>query len=1017
MLYPKNSENQLSQNLFENPTSEYRGTPFWAWNCQLTPDMLERQIDCLKEMGFGGFHMHSRVGLSTPYLGEEFMGLVKTCVEKARTEKMLAWLYDEDRWPSGAAGGLVTEIPEYRERYLFLSPAPLELVSQDGGTRTLIAKYDISLDASGCLSGHKMLGENDTGENTWYAYMEIAGTDPWYNDQAYLNTLDKKAVDEFIKITHEAYKKAVGDDFGGVIPAIFTDEPQFTGKTRLNYATEKRMVRLPWTDDLPDTYRAAYNDELLPKLPEIIWELPKDGISQTRYRYHDHIAQRFADAFANNCGDWCRANGLKLTGHMNDEPTLHSQTDSLGDAMRSYSGFDLPGIDMLSDTREYNTAKQAQSAAHQYGREGVLSELYGVTNWDFDFRGHKLQGDWQAALGVTVRVPHLSWVSMEGEAKRDYPASINYQAPWYKEYPLIEDHFARVNTAMTRGKPVVRVGVIHPIESYWLHWGPSEQTNDIREQMESNYENLTRWLLFGQIDFDFIDEALFPSLCENGGAPLTVGEMNYDAVIIPACQTLRSSTAKRLQQFKESGGQLIVMGNPPCYVDASAPGSQLDFLKNAKNITFDRYSILKELSPVREIEILDKNGVRAENFVTQLRQDGSKRWAFIANGTLPFNTDVTETREYTIHVAGEWNISLYDTMTGKTYALNTGFDGVRTTFKRAIYIHDSLLLCLSRETAAHAPAPCVRPITYSDEGLLAKVPVALSEPNALLLDMAEYAFDGGEYQPADEILRIDKKFREALGLPLRMDAMVQPWVIAPEKPEHSVSLKFTIQSEIEVPEISLALECAGDTAIVFNGTPVPSTATGWYVDESIKTVALPGLNTGTNTLELTMPFGKRTNLEWCYLLGDFGVRVSGMEKTVTSPVRELNFGDITGQGLPFYGGNILYKLAVESDGGDLTIQAPHYRGGLIGVLVDGKRVGDIVFDPYSFTIPKLAKGKHEIGLLFFGTRVNTFGAVHNCESTCVWFGPTAWRTTGREWSYEYVLKPQGITRSPGIIKG
>ena len=86
----------------------------------------------------------------------------------------------------------------------------------------------------------------------------------------------------------------------------------------------------------------------------------------------------------------------------------------------------------------------------------IRDRLYGVTNWDFDFRGHKLQGDWQAALGVTVRVQHLTWTSMAGEAKRDYPAAIGYQSPWYQEYPLLEDHFARVNTAMTRGKMCIR---------------------------------------------------------------------------------------------------------------------------------------------------------------------------------------------------------------------------------------------------------------------------------------------------------------------------------------------------------------------------------------------------------------------------------------------------------------------------------------------------------------------------------------------------------------------------------
>ena len=87
---------------------------------------------------------------------------------------------------------------------------------------------------------------------------------------------------------------------------------------------------------------------------------------------------------------------------------------------------------MLAARIEYKPCKQCQSAVHQFGREAMLDELYGVTNWDFEFRGHKLYGDWQAALGVTVRVPHLSWTSMAGEAKRDYPASIGYQSHGYR---------------------------------------------------------------------------------------------------------------------------------------------------------------------------------------------------------------------------------------------------------------------------------------------------------------------------------------------------------------------------------------------------------------------------------------------------------------------------------------------------------------------------------------------------------------------------------------------------------
>ena len=72
---------------------------------------------------------------------------------------------------------------------------------------------------------------------------------------------------------------------------------------------------------------------------------------------------------------------------------------------------------MLCDWVELSTVKQAASASRQYGCGGVLCELDGVTDWDFNFSGHKGHGDWQAALGVTVRVPHLAWLSMAGEAK------------------------------------------------------------------------------------------------------------------------------------------------------------------------------------------------------------------------------------------------------------------------------------------------------------------------------------------------------------------------------------------------------------------------------------------------------------------------------------------------------------------------------------------------------------------------------------------------------------------------
>ena len=116
-LYAKDQSVKFDT-LFAQPTSLYRDTPFWAWNCALTEPELRWQIGIFQEMGMGGFHMHSRTGTVTPYLSDDFMKLVDNCVDEAKKRGMLAWLYDEDRWPSGSAGGTVTEDDRFKMKML-----------------------------------------------------------------------------------------------------------------------------------------------------------------------------------------------------------------------------------------------------------------------------------------------------------------------------------------------------------------------------------------------------------------------------------------------------------------------------------------------------------------------------------------------------------------------------------------------------------------------------------------------------------------------------------------------------------------------------------------------------------------------------------------------------------------------------------------------------------------------------------------------------------------------------------
>lgn len=124
MLFPKNSSASLSLELFQNPAAEYRGMPFWSWNCRIAEDLIDRQTEIFKKMGYGGAHLHPRIGMETPYLSEEYMRMIRRAVKKFKEHGLYAWLYDDDRCPSGAADGFVTSLdPDYAGRVLLLTEA------------------------------------------------------------------------------------------------------------------------------------------------------------------------------------------------------------------------------------------------------------------------------------------------------------------------------------------------------------------------------------------------------------------------------------------------------------------------------------------------------------------------------------------------------------------------------------------------------------------------------------------------------------------------------------------------------------------------------------------------------------------------------------------------------------------------------------------------------------------------------------------------------------------------------
>ncbi len=971
---------------FRAPPAAFRGTPFWSWNDDLDEARLRRQIGWLEEMGFGGFHMHVRTGLRMEYLGTEFMQRVRACVKDAAHRGLTAWLYDEDRWPSGYGGGLVTSDPQYRQRYLLFTPRPygaippeLPAVTEFPAERNergyLLARYEIRL-TNGCLGYCRRLAPDEVAApeaNIWYAYLETAWPCMGYNNQTLVDMFNPAATRQFLAVTHERYYAVVGEYFGTVIPAMFTDEPHPLAKRGLSCAAAREDIQLPFTNDFVAGYQAAYGEDLLDRLPEVIWDLPAGRASLTRWRYHDQVAERMVTDFLEPIQDWCASHGIVSTGHLVEEGTLETQTVHDGEVMRGYRAMPLPGMDLLCDSLELNTAKQVQSAARQYGRPGVLSELYGLTGWDCSFAAFKRQGDWQAALGVTQRVPHLAWVSMAGEAKRDCPGPISYQQPWWREWRLLEDHFARLNVVLTRGRPVVHLAVIHPIESFWLCFGPQTETAARRGRCEEQFAALTQWLLGGLKDFDFVAESLLPS--QSGDGPgFRVGEMTYDAVIVPPLRTIRQTTLERLEAFAAAGGAVIFAGDIPELVDVMPSERVLRLAECCQRVPFSQDAVLAVVSPWRELTVMTSDGQSVSSLLYQLRQEGEVRHLFICN-----TSQQDDAEALVVSVCGAWDATWLDTLTGDTQALSVRVEKGQTLFDFTIPAQGHVLVSLVPRKAAFTVPVGNEGVGWLTLGPLPDpVGIRLAEPNVLLLDRARWRWNDEPWHPCQAMRGIEDELRRRHGLQVRRSYCAQPWCdTEPELALGLLTLEFDVTNDVLLAGCQLALEQPEVWSVSMDGVPTDGSDSGWWVDESIRRLSVPSLSPGIHTLRLTTSFTRRTELEWMYLLGDFGVVLEGLSARLTARVQTLRWGDWTRQGLPFYTGNVTYCCKLEAGtGGKLVLCAPPAPAPLLAVALDGVAVGRIAFAPYRLELGVVPAGTHELAVTAFGHRHNAFDRIH-----------------------------------------
>ncbi|MCC6728270.1 MAG: hypothetical protein IT208_02925 [Chthonomonadales bacterium] len=1016
---------------FLNPGNAYRGKPFWSWNGLLERGELLRQIGVLRDMGMGGFFMHSRTGLVTEYLGEEWFAHINACADEAERLGMEAWLYDEDRWPSGTAGGAVTRDPAFRMRFVQMRIEPAEShAPREGDLATFACQLDGLAFAD--LTRLREGAPPPPGRSVLVFRIVEMAPDTFYNGYTYVDTMNRAATERFIALTHERYREECGDRLGRSIKGIFTDEPH-RGALMDPFGSPHMDCehQVPWTGDLPERFRERFGYDLLERLPELFLQPGGRRVSQVKWHYVELLQELFLDRFLRPIDGWCREHGVVLTGHVLHEDSLAAQTAMCGSVMRCYEHMGWPGIDLLTEgNRGYWVAKQLQSVARQIGRRWLLSELYGCTGWQMSFEAHKAVGDWQALFGVNVRCPHLSWYTMEGEAKRDYPASIFHQSAWWKDYRHVETYFARMGLAMSQGEARCDILVLDPVESMWCQVHPGwarflGAVDPELQELERGYAELFHWLQGAQLDFDYGNEEMLGRLGSavrdsEGRAVLRVGRASYHTVLVGRMATIRSSTLRLLAEHLAAGGAVLFAGDPPAHVDALESGEAAALARPAVRVPWNREHVVvacREASPP-EVEVVDAaTGQRVSDIFCQVRHDGDARYVLALN----VNRDRWH-RGARVRVRGASHAEEWSCLTGArhvpTLARDDGWLGIATDFAPA---GERLYVVMSTRDAS---VPVKRAqIERHEEPLDGPFAYTLSEPNVCVLDRAAFRVDHGDWQPEKEILKVDRAVRERFGLPYRGGAMLQPWLVRGRGCEARgrVALRFELDvREVPAGPVELAMERPERFLVRVNGAELDTARdAGWWVDACFRRLPLPegALRPGANAVELECAYDESMGLEALYLLGGFGVALSGTRAGLGRLPERLEAGDLTAQGLPFYSGAVRYRVesgARAAPGESLFVTLPGFSAACVKVADSRGGEQMIAWQPYEADVTDGLAAGGGLTLEAVLTRRNTFGPLHQVPPIAPAYGPDSFLTTGKRFSEGYMLYPAGLLEAPRL---
>jgi len=593
---------------------------FWFLNDDCQAGKLRRQIRAFAEANVGAVVLHPRSGLLVPYGGRDWFELVRWLVDECVRAGVVPWLYDEDPYPSGSAGGWIAaerpdlvargierfEAPQGRAGEPFVFPAGklvwAGLVPSAGSKQSPV---DLT-DAVGVVRRH---WEVSPWDSRWYYpaaprydcprsdayYPEFAlrrphipngwklvafvarpvGRDSIWGSIA--DSLNPEATRIYISRTHEQYARWLGSRLGRDVPAIFTDEPKY-------------HASVPWTEGLFENFADRYGYDLRPRLEHLFSPSRVPHAMLTRLHFREWCGRRFVEAWLKPVSDWCREHDLALVGHISPEDDPVQQAACVGNLLPLHRYFDLVGLDLIvpavGDRRHaiLNVGvTSAASAAQQMKKAGVLSETLGCSGLNPRMADVARILAWQVVSGVSTIVVHGAFASTLGLRKFDAPPDFGPDSPRWKGICEIGRDLEPFMAIARNVRQVAPVAILWPIRSFcadstgWL----AEDTG-----LRKDFNDLLLACLESQTGVHILDEEALWSATLDHGAPrsceaevrsrartrgrarppepsLRIGRARYSVILVPSVSVLHRKTMDRLRELRRAGLPVYAAGREP----------------------------------------------------------------------------------------------------------------------------------------------------------------------------------------------------------------------------------------------------------------------------------------------------------------------------------------------------------------------------------------------------------------------------------------------------------------------